>query len=160
MATKQYIVTLTTAEREDLARVVRTGQPKAFTRLRAQILLRVDQGPAGPGDTDVAAAVRLEISARTVARARQAWAQQGLPGALATAPRDHPRRARRLDGVGEAKLMELACSPPPKGRKEWSLRLLADQLVALAVVDSIARETVRQTLKKTNASLGRSRPGA
>ena len=64
-------------------------------------------------------------------------------------------KARRLDGKGEAKLISLVCGNPPEGRSKWTLELLANELVELGCVESIAKETVRQTLKKTNLSLGK-----
>jgi hypothetical protein len=60
---------------------------------------------------------------------------------------------RKLDGAGEARLVALACSKAPEGREKWTLQLLADELIVLAVVDDISDETVRRTLKKTNLSL-------
>ena len=64
------------------------------------------------------------------------------------------RRPKRLDGQGEAHLIALACGEPPEGRAGWTLKLLADRLVECEIVESISPETVRQTLKKTNSSLG------
>ncbi len=148
MSVKRYRVALTAAQRTELTRVVRTGQQKAFARRRAQIWLRVDQGPEGPGDTDVGAGTRLELSAQTVYRARQAWAHQGMAG-LRTAPMDHPRNAPILDGEGEARLTVLACGPPPPGFARWTGRLLAEALVAEGVVATISATTVNMALKKT-----------
>ena len=160
MSTKLYTVALTLDQRQELARQVKTGARKAFTRQRAQIWLRVDQGPHGLAESDVAAAAALSVHPQTVARARQAWVRQGMAQGLLTRPMDHPRNPRRLDGAGEAELVKLACGPAPAGQAHWTLQLLADKLVALQVVDSIAKETVRQTLKKTNCSLGGSKRGA
>ena len=148
MSVKQYRVELTSAQRSELARVVRTGEQKAFARRRAQIWLRVDQGPEGSGDTDADAAARLELSAQTVYRARQAWVRQGMAG-LQTAPMDHPRNPRRLDGAGEARLVALACGSPPPGFAQWSGPLLAEALVAEGVVETISATTVNVVLKKT-----------
>ena len=148
MSVKQYRVALTPAQRRELARVVRTGEQKAFARRRAQIWLRVDQGPEGSGDTDAAAAARLEVSAQTVYRARQAWARQGMAG-LQTAPMDHARNPRRLDGQGEARLVALACGKPPPGFAQWTGQLLAEALVAEGVVETISATTVNVVLKKT-----------
>ena len=160
MSTKLYTVALTLDQRQALARLVKTGARKAFTRQRAQIWLRVDQGPHGPAESDVVAAAALSVNPHTVVRARQAWVRQGMAQGLLTRPMDHPRNPRRLDGVGEAELVKLACGPAPAGQACWTLQLLADQLVELQVVDSIAKETVRQTLQKTNCSLGGSKRGA
>ena len=148
MSVKQYRVELTAAQRRELGRVVGTGAQKAFARRRAQIWLRVDQGPEGSGDTDADAAERLELSAQTVYRARQAWVCQGMAG-LHTAPMDHPRNPRRLDGKGEARLVALACGKPPPGFARWTGQRLAEALVAEGVVESISATTVNAVLKKT-----------
>ena len=88
----------------------------------------------------------------TVERVRRRWAGEGLDGALHRRPTGP--RPRRLDGAGEARLVALACSAPPAGRERWTLRLLANRLVALEVVDGIAPNTVRAVLKKTRSSPG------
>ena len=160
MSTKRYKVELTRDQRKELERLVKTGAPKAFTRQRAQIWLRVDQGPHGSADTDRAAAAVWAISHETVVRARQSWVQEGMAQALRPKPLDHPRRPRRLDGVGEAELVKLACGPAPAGQARWTLALLADKLVELQVVDSFAKETVRQTLQESNYSPGGNKRGA
>ncbi len=114
----------------------------------------------GPGGTDAATAEMLSLSPRTVAYARRALAHEGRAAALPPPPLDHPRRARTLDGAGEAQLVRLACAPAPAGHSQWTLQLLADRLVELEVVDGISAETVRVTLQKTRCSLGRSAAGA
>jgi hypothetical protein len=89
-----------------------------------------------------------------VERVRQRFVEQGLDAALVRKKQDRPSRERKLDGAGEARLIALACAQPPAGRAQWTLQLLADQLVELHVVDTISDETVRQVLKKTNSSRG------
>ena len=153
MSTKLYTVALSLDQRQELERLVKTGARKAFTRQRAQIWLRVDQGPLGLAELDVVAAAALSVIPQTVVRARQAWVRQGMVQGLLTQPMDHPRNPRRLDGVGETELVKLASGPAPAGQAHWTLQLLADKLVALQVVDSIAKETVPQTLKKRIAAL-------
>ena len=118
------------------------------------------EGPWGPGRTDTDTAEILSVGVSTVERARRAFTHQGLTAALQPLALDHPRRARRLDGTGEAELIKLACSPPPAGSSGWTLQLLADRLVELQVVESMGRETVRVALKKTSCSLGKSAAGA
>jgi hypothetical protein len=83
-----------------------------------------------------------------VRHVRQRFVEQGLEEALARKPQEQPSRQRILDGSQEAHLIALRCSDPPKGHSQWTLRLLADQLVELDIVESISYETVRQTLKK------------
>jgi hypothetical protein len=78
---------------------------------------------------------------------------EGLEAALFQRPQAN-RKARKLDGVGEARLVALACGEAPSGRSSWTMQLLADKLVELKIVDEICDETVRLTLKKTNFSRG------
>jgi transposase len=105
------------------------------------------------GRTDEAIAEALEVNRSTIERVRQRCVEDGFEAAMRARPSRqlHPRK---LDGAQEAHLVALACSPTPKGRDRWSLRLLADKLVELEIVDTISYETVRQTLKKTRSSRG------
>ena len=100
----------------------------------------------------------VSISRRTVVRIRQRFCEKGLERALTGRPR--PGQKRRLDERAEARLVAIARSDPPEGYPHWTLRLLADKMVELDYVDSVARETVRQSLKKTNSNRGRRRSGA
>jgi hypothetical protein len=150
---KKYVVRLSAAEREELLALVRKGKGAARTRTHAQILLQTDSGSQGPGWSDEAISDAVAVHPTTVANVRQRCVEEGMEAAL---QRRAPRRQylRKLDGTQEAHLIAVACSEPPGGQKRWTLRLLADKLVELEVVDSIARETVRQTLKKTRSNLG------
>ncbi len=151
MPKKQYLVTLSEAERARLHTLVGRGSAPARTLTHARILLKANRGEAGPGWTDAAIAAALEVGHATVARVRQAYASAGLDAALT---RKAPDRAydRTFDGTGEAHLIALACSAPPSGYKRWSLRLLAERVVALEVVEAVCHETVRQTLKQTSSN--------
>ena len=145
---KKYIVRLTGEERSWLKALVSKGRASARKIVRAQVLLKVDAD--GPNWTDEQAAEAFGIRANTAAEIRQRFVEEGLDRALdRKQPADPPRR-RKLDGAGEARLIAMACGEPPEGRARWTLRLLAGQLVELAIVDGISHETVRQTLKKTN----------
>jgi len=150
---KLYRIDLTPAQRADLLTVTQTGVAPARAQTRARILLKADQGPAGPAWTDARIAEALETSVRTVTRVRRAWA---LEGAVAAIQRKRPRvrPPRKLDGAGEAYLIATACAPAPAGRARWTLQLLADKLVELEIVEGIAPNTVRTTLKKTNSNRG------
>jgi transposase len=152
MRTK-FSVILDEAERARLHTLVGRGAAPARLLTHARILLKANQGEAGPGWTDAAIASALEVSPSTVARVRQRYATAGLEPAL---ERKAPARAyrRKLDGAQEARLVAVACSVPPAGQKRWTLRLLAERVVALEVVDAISHETVRQTLKQTGSSRG------
>ena len=149
----KYIVRLSSEERETVEGLVRRGKVGAERRKRAHILLKADQGPVGSALSDSQIAAALEVGITTIHRTRQAYVEQGLEAAL---ERQRPtgRQYRKLDGVQEAKLVTIACSPPPNGRARWTIKLLADKLVELEIVDSIGEETVRNTLKKTTLSRG------
>jgi hypothetical protein len=141
-------VVLTDAQRAELRTLLGAGVAPARKLTRARILLTADHAEAGPGWTDVMITRALEVNPTTVRRVRQQFVQAGL---AATLERTSPDRAysRRLDGTAEAHLIAVACSTPPAGQARWSLRLLADELVHLEVVETISHETVRRTLKKT-----------
>jgi transposase len=150
---KRYIVRLTPEEREQLRRLVRVGKAAAYRLLWARILLLVDVGKETPL-SDEEAAHALETTARTVERVRRRFVEEGLEAALQQKKRDTSSTVPLLDGEAEARLIALCCSAPPQGRSRWTLRLLADKLVELEVVEAVSHETVRRTLKKTNLSLG------
>jgi hypothetical protein len=154
MPTKRYQVTLLAEERHDLQRLVSTGKTAAYKRIRAQILLKADQGPLGPAWTDEQICQALDVGRVTVGRTRKAFVLSGLESALQRKPREHPPVPRKLDGKGEAQLVALACSKPPDGHAQWTLQLYADKLVELQVVETISDETVRRTLKKMNLNRG------
>ena len=151
---KTHVVRLTEEEREQLLTMIRVGKAAAYKLLWARILLKVDQGEDGPGLSDAETAEALETSPRTVERVRQRLVEEGLDAALTRTKRQTPPRQPLLDGQAEARLVALCCSEPPRGRTRWTLRLLADKLVELEVVESISKDTVRRRLKKTNLSLG------
>jgi transposase len=159
---KRYTVTLTETERTYLKQLIAAGTESARKLTHARILLKADQGPDGPGWVDEAISEAVEVSQPTVSRVRKQYVQEGLEAALNRRP---PTReyVRKLDGEQEAKLIALACSKPPKGEARWTLRLLADKLVELEVVDAVSYQTVRRVLKKTissrtSRSSGASRP--
>ena len=148
MRRTKHAVMLTDEQRAQLRTLVGRGVAPARRLTHARILLKADQGEGGAAWADAAIAGALEIHPATVARVRQQFVAEGLEAALA---RRAPRReyARKLDGEQEAHLVALTCGTPPEGHARWSLRLLADELVRLDVVDTISHETVRQTLQQT-----------
>jgi DNA-binding transcriptional ArsR family regulator len=147
---KKYPVILTDAEREELKNLIAVGTAPARKLTHARILLKADQGPDGPGWVDERVADAVETSQPTVSRVRKQYFEEGLEAALnRRAPNRHYHR--KLDGEQEARLIALACSEPPEGQAHWSLRLLADKMVELEIIDEdISYQTVRRTLKKTN----------
>ena len=150
MPAKRFVVTLTSVEREQLEAVTRSGKRSARTITHARVLLLVDQGEHGPGWEDHRVAEALGCGHRTVERIRERFVTDGLGAALTHRTPARPPRDPVLDGAAEARLIALACSATPDGRKAWTLRRLADKLVELAVVDSVSHETVRRCLKKTS----------
>jgi transposase len=150
---KRYTVVLSESERAWLHTLIGQGAGPARALTHARILLKANQGEAGPGWTDQAIADALEVHPATVARVRQHYATAGLDAALYAKPPQREYR-RKLDGEQEAHLVALTCSAPPEGHKRWTLRLLADRLVQLEVVDAISYETVRQALQQTASSRG------
>jgi transposase len=113
-------------------------------------LLQVDAN--GPNWSDAHVATAFRCHGNTVRNVRQRFVEHGLEAALARQKQSKPSRPRLLDGAKEARLIALRCSQPPEGQAKWTLQLLADKLVELAVVETISYETVRQTLKKTRSN--------
>jgi len=150
---KKYIVELTSDERRMLQELISSGKSPARKLIHARILLKADSGDHGPAWLDAKIAEAIDVGLSTVERVRIRFVEEGLEAALI---RKAPRRVylRKLDGDAEAHLVALACNEPPEGRARWTLRLLAEKMVALEYVDSLSKDTVRRTLKKTNLNLG------
>jgi hypothetical protein len=153
MPAKLYRAHLTAEERRALQTEVNTGRGAAGRLKRARILLMADEAQPNGGWQDADIVSALSTSRRTVERTRKACVERGIEAAL---NHRQPYKSRRkvLDGAAEARLVQLACSEAPEGRESWTMQLLADKLVELEVVEQVSRETVRQTLKKTNLSPG------
>lgn len=143
---KKYIVRLSDEERGVCQDVVKNLKGSSQKFRRAQILLKADaDGPAWP-DFKIAEAFNCRV--QTIECLRKRLVTEGFEQALAGKKRQEPPTPPKLDGVGEAKLIAMRLGKPPAGYGHWTLQLLADELVALEVVDSISHETVRKTLKK------------
>lgn len=156
MAPPKYVVGLSADERATLAQLVRAGTRGARTLTRARVLLKADDGLT---DVDIAAA--LGVGVATVHRIRQRCVEEGFAAAL----RDRPRQGGtpKFDTKQHAHVIALACSAPPEGRTRWTLRMLADRVVALGLAEQCSYETIRRALKKTppaSSSRGRSGSGA
>jgi transposase len=149
---KQYHVHLTAEQRTEATTILRRGNAAALTARHARILLEGDEAVRRPIRSDRQVAERCGVSARTVARVRERFADDGF--AVALQGRPHPGAASKLSPDQEARLIALACTPPPPGRARWSVRLLAERVVELEAMPPIGREVVRTTLKKTASSRG------
>lgn len=144
---KKYVVDLNEQEKEQLEDLTTKGNSGARRIRRARILLLAEEGYI-----DEAIARALGAAVTTVERIRKRFVEEGLEAALSERPR--PGATRKLNGHQEAYLVALACSDPPEGKKRWSMRLLADRLVEIGMVDGISDETVRRTLKKGTLNRG------
>ena len=153
MVQEKYGVRLTGQERGRLRKMIRVGRNSAQAITRARILLRTDEGW-----TAARVAEALDVSERTVRRAKRRYVEEGLEEVL----RHHnsPNPYRKVDDKIEAHLIALACSPAPEGHDHWTLRALAGKAVELGLVESLSHETVRLHLKKTPSSRGGSNSGA
>ena len=153
MPAKKYRVTLTKEEKKELTALVKKGKGNARRMTRSRILLLADEKRSDGGWKDADIVQALGVHQRTVERVREKCVEQGIEAAL-NHTRPQKRRSKVLDGKAEAQLVQLACSAAPDGHESWSLQMLTDKLIELEVVESVSRETVRTTLKKTNLSPG------
>jgi transposase len=153
-AMKKYLVRLSDDEREQLQKLIRKGRCPARVYTRAHVLLKADQSEGSPGWSDEAISDAYDVTIQTVERIRKQLVEEGFEATLSRHEYQLTVPRRKLDGDQEAHLTALACSQAPGGRRRWTLRLLADSLVELGVVDDISHETVRQVLKKTKLGRG------
>ena len=154
---KQYHVHLTAEQRAEATAILARGTAAALTARHARILLEADAAVRRRVRSDGQVAERCGVSPRTVARVRERFATDGF--AVALAGRPHPGSTPKLSAEQEARLVALACTAPPPGRARWSVRLLADRVVALEAMPPLSRELVRTTLKKTASNRGASNGG-
>lgn len=144
---KKYIVRLADGERETLRNVIRKLKGSGQKVRRAQILLQADA--EGPNWTDAQIAAAYGCRTKTVENVRQSLVERGFDITLNGKQREQPATPKTLDGKQEAQVIATRLGPPPPGYANWTLRLLARKVVELAIVESISRETIRRTLKKT-----------
>ena len=158
----RYRVTLTEQERRELATVTKTGKTNARRFVYARSLLLCDTGPQGSGWTVADTAEAMGVTPRTIEHLKKRFVEEGLAAALERRQPDKPPRGVTFDGAFEARLIALACSETPEGRRRWTVRLLAEKAIELNLTPSVSHMTVQRILKKTNLSLtsgstGRSR---
>ena len=153
MSQKQYVVELSEEERACLAAIAQSSKRIARKkRMRAQVLLKVDEGEHGPAWTDERTAEAFDIHITTVHSIRKQLVLQGLDRTLERKKPAEPPRKRIFDPKKEREVLAIAAGEPPDGRARWTLYLLADEVVRLDIVDSVSHETVRQVLKKRTCS--------
>lgn len=151
---KKYKVTLTQEEREELLSITRKGKHTSKKVIHALILLNCDEGEFSDRVKNKDVAKVLKIGQRTIDRVKKKFVEEGYEAALTNRPTSRIYE-RKVDGDIEGHLVALSCSEPPEGFSRWSLRMLADKMVALDYTDEISHETVRRVLKKTNLSPGK-----
>ncbi|MBO0858180.1 MAG: helix-turn-helix domain-containing protein [Chloracidobacterium sp.] len=144
---RKYIVRLSDEERSVCQEIVKNLKGSSQKFRRAQILLKADAN--GPGWTDVRIAEAFNCREQTIENVRKRLVSEGFELALEGKKRQEPPTPCKLDGEAEAKLIAMRLGKPPAGYGHWTLRLLADELVSLEIVDAISHETVREVLKKT-----------
>jgi hypothetical protein len=149
MSRKKYVVELSSEEREHLEALISKGKTTAKAILKARILLKADQGPLGPSWPDDRIVEALDTNSSMVTRVRRQLVEEGLAAVLSRKQRANPPIAPIFDGEAQARLTALACSEPPAGHARWSIRLLADKVVELEIVERAHFNTVGRALKKT-----------
>lgn len=151
---KKDSIQLSSSQRKSLEDILSKGKALAWTLKHAQVLLKVDRGPQGPGWTTSQIIEAYAVSRSTVERICRLYREQGLDAALFRRPQPPRPQKRKLDGEAEAHLLALLCGPKPEEAGRWSLRLVRQKLVELEIVESVSHETVRQVLKKMNSNPG------
>jgi len=148
MSQKNHRVKLSKHERQCLQKIVESGKDRARKITRCRVLLLADEAK---GKTDEEISDALGVCLATIFNIRRRYHQRGLEWAIHEAPRSG--QPPKFNGKSMAKITAIACSKPPEGHARWSLRLLADSVVALDIVESISYQSIRNILKKTNLSL-------
>lgn len=160
----RYRVTLTVQERQEIEAMTKTAKTGARRFLYARSLLLCDAGPQGSAWTVADTAEAMGVTPRTIEHLKKRFVEEGLAAALERRQPEKPPRRVTFDGAFEARLIALACSAAPEGRRRWTVRLLAEKTVELKLAPSVSHMTVQRILKKTNLSLtsgsiGKSRRG-
>ena len=149
----RYRVTLTIQERQELEALTKTAKTNAKRFLYARSLLLCDAGPQGSAWTVADTAEAMGVTPRTIEHLKKRFVDEGMAAALERRQPEKPPRGVIFDGAFEARLIALACSETPKGRRRWTVRLLAEKAVELSLTPSISHMTVQRILKKTNLNL-------
>ena len=149
IAVKKYVVRLSAEERDQLNDLIRSGKRSAQLLTKVRVLLKADVSDAGEGWSDSAIAGALDTSIANIERTRRQLVEEGFAAVLTRKYNPNSAPPQIFDGVAEAKLIALACSPAPEGYARWSLRLLEEKVVELNIVGKTSDNTIGRTLKKT-----------
>ena len=145
ISVKKYVVKLSAEERERLEAMICAGKHPAQSLTKARILLKADVSEAGEGWSDSAISAALDTSINNISRTRRRLVEEGIAAALTRKYNPNSARSRIFDGVAEAKLIALTCSPAPEGFARWSLRLLEEKVVELNIVEKASDNTIGRT---------------
>jgi predicted hydrolase (HD superfamily) len=151
----RYAVDLTDTERAALREIISKNKAKRSTIMNAYILLKADR-TCGWTNADIAAA--YEVSTKKVEQLKKRFVEEGFEAALYRKSVTNAHR-RKITGDEEAHVIALYCSQAPEGHERWTLRMLADKMVELDIVDAVSHETVRRTVKKMHLNLGKRKNG-
>jgi Homeodomain-like domain len=151
---KIHRIKLSENERQDLMNIRDQKHSNTNRIKRAIALLLADEGPLGPAQKDAQICLSIGGTPRTIERLRERCCEVGPIGALSPKPRETPAREIKITGEVEARITQLACSNPPAGHARWTLRLLANHLVEIEVIESISHQSVRMVLKKVKSNQG------
>lgn len=157
---KKYIVKLTTEERQHLQDFLKSNKCSHQENQRARILLKSDQSDGKKWLTDQEIADALDVVVQTVERTRKKFVEEGFEASLKNPKRKKPPHNLKIDGEVEAQILTLACSEAPAGRSRWTLRMIADKMVELELIDEISKSSVGNALKKTKSNRGKRSSGA
>lgn len=160
MPKKKHHIKLDSDERERLEALSRKHKVAAIKAMRSRAMLAMDCGPGGPALSDARASEISGLSVSSLERLRERVCEVGPLQALERKPRLTPPVEPKVTGAVEARMVQIACSPPPHDASRWTMRMIADRLVELEILPSISDETVRRRLKKTTSSRGRRNAGA
>lgn len=152
MTNKKWVVELGRDERDELTRLINKGKTAARKILKARILLKADAGLLGDCWTDERIIEALDTNVNQVARVRRKFVEEGLKAVFTRKERARPPRQPIFDGESEAQLVALACSTPPDGHARWTIRLLAEKVVEMEIVETTHFNTVGRVLKKTRSN--------
>src|SRR5215813_2626447 len=151
----RYAIDLTDTERAALREILAKNKVKRSTIINAYILLKADRA-CGWTNADIASA--YDVSTKKVEQLKKRFVEEGFEAALYRKPVTNAHR-RKITGDEEAHLIALYCSQVPDDHERWTLRMLADKMVELDIIDSVSHETIRRTLKKMNLNLGKRKNG-
>lgn len=155
----KYRVTLSIEERVDLTRLIAEGRTQGYRIRHAQILLALDEIAENAEWTDKRIAKAYGATEKTIGNLRRRFVEGGLASALERQKREAPPKIK-IDGEVEAKIVALTCSDAPEGRSQWTLRLLANKVVELGIMESVSHTAIADCLKKTRLSHGYKKNGA